>query len=286
MIVLEFSLLILTYTLLIIAIFLEVICYSRKLETIETIFFTASLLLMVTAFTVRPIFITADQTDAGWVITLFPMIVVGIATILNTLSERVHRLPTWVKPISIALASGLSLATIAAYVTNMPHLVEYVVPAFLAIAVVGSMILVQLSKPTRRIAHLEKSERIFSKAFLVAVPLTLLSSFVFVELGYNLQLGFTIPVLFSLLAANKIWDDLQRLSLVNPTIEPIEQHFKNFLLTEREKEIAIVLSKGHSYKKISEDLFISMPTVKTHASNIYKKCEVKNRAELMLLLVS
>jgi DNA-binding NarL/FixJ family response regulator len=56
-------------------------------------------------------------------------------------------------------------------------------------------------------------------------------------------------------------------------------------LTKREQEIATLLTKGITYKEISESLFISMPTVKTHTSNIYKKCGVKNRSELTALLI-
>ena len=52
-------------------------------------------------------------------------------------------------------------------------------------------------------------------------------------------------------------------------------------LTQREKEILILIVKGFSNQQIAEQLFISIPTVKTHRSNILAKCDVKNTASLV-----
>ena len=52
-------------------------------------------------------------------------------------------------------------------------------------------------------------------------------------------------------------------------------------LTTREKEILLLIVKGLSNQEIAEQLFISLPTVKTHRSNILAKCEVKNTASLV-----
>lgn len=50
-------------------------------------------------------------------------------------------------------------------------------------------------------------------------------------------------------------------------------------LSPREYEILLLIAKGHSNKEIAEQLFISVTTVKSHASNIYEKLEVKRRAQ-------
>lgn len=50
-------------------------------------------------------------------------------------------------------------------------------------------------------------------------------------------------------------------------------------LSDREKDVLRELSKGSSNKEISEDLYISVATVKTHLINIYSKLGVKNRTE-------
>lgn len=52
-----------------------------------------------------------------------------------------------------------------------------------------------------------------------------------------------------------------------------------FLLSEREKEVLQLLSKGLLYKEIAEQLFISSETVKKHLKNIYQKLHVQNKVE-------
>ena len=54
----------------------------------------------------------------------------------------------------------------------------------------------------------------------------------------------------------------------------------------QEFEIADLLIKGYSYVKICETLFISMPTVKSHVNNIYKKVKVNNKMELFNALTN
>lgn len=48
-------------------------------------------------------------------------------------------------------------------------------------------------------------------------------------------------------------------------------------LTNRENEILILMNQGLSNKEITEQLFISMTTLKTHISHIFKKLGVKER---------
>lgn len=52
---------------------------------------------------------------------------------------------------------------------------------------------------------------------------------------------------------------------------------KEYNFTNRENEIAIQIIKGDSYKKISENMFISYGTVRKHASNIFIKSNVANK---------
>jgi DNA-binding NarL/FixJ family response regulator len=53
------------------------------------------------------------------------------------------------------------------------------------------------------------------------------------------------------------------------------------LLSEREKEVLQLLSKGLLYKEIAERLFISHETVKKHLRNIYGKLHVQNKVEAL-----
>ena len=50
-------------------------------------------------------------------------------------------------------------------------------------------------------------------------------------------------------------------------------------LSEREKEILDLASKGLVEKEIAEKMFISVRTVNAHFARIYLKNSVKNRAE-------
>lgn len=54
---------------------------------------------------------------------------------------------------------------------------------------------------------------------------------------------------------------------------------ENKFLSIREMEILKLINKGYSNSKISEKLFISVNTVKTHLKHIFKKLEVKSRTQ-------
>ena len=55
-----------------------------------------------------------------------------------------------------------------------------------------------------------------------------------------------------------------------------------FMLTNREREILFKIAEGASNQDISDDLFISLHTVKTHVYHIFRKIGVKNRVEASL----
>lgn len=52
-------------------------------------------------------------------------------------------------------------------------------------------------------------------------------------------------------------------------------------ISTREKEIITLIMKGYSNKKISDQLFISLSTVKTHIRNIFQKLNVESRFEII-----
>jgi len=55
-------------------------------------------------------------------------------------------------------------------------------------------------------------------------------------------------------------------------------------LTERELEVADLISRGYSNRDIAKMLFISEHTVKDHTKNIYRKLEIHSRFELLALI--
>ncbi len=54
------------------------------------------------------------------------------------------------------------------------------------------------------------------------------------------------------------------------------------LLTEREKEVLLLLVTGLSNKALAEKLFVSTTTVKTHTLHIYEKMDVRNRTSAIM----
>lgn len=50
-------------------------------------------------------------------------------------------------------------------------------------------------------------------------------------------------------------------------------------LSRREKDVLGCLVKGDSYKMIADSCFISMGTVQSHITNIYKKLHVNSKSE-------
>lgn len=56
--------------------------------------------------------------------------------------------------------------------------------------------------------------------------------------------------------------------------------FEKFNLTNREQEIVLLVLKGKSNKNIEDELYLSINTIKSHLTRIYKKVGVKSRSEL------
>ncbi|MGM2743230.1 response regulator transcription factor, partial [Bacillus cereus group sp. Bce013] len=48
-------------------------------------------------------------------------------------------------------------------------------------------------------------------------------------------------------------------------------------LTNREKEVLLLIAEGKSNQEIADELIITLKTVKTHVSNILSKLEVEDR---------
>jgi DNA-binding NarL/FixJ family response regulator len=51
-------------------------------------------------------------------------------------------------------------------------------------------------------------------------------------------------------------------------------------LTPREQEVLRLLARGYSYREIGSELFISIKTVETHASNVLRKLQLSSRHQL------
>ncbi len=76
------------------------------------------------------------------------------------------------------------------------------------------------------------------------------------------------------------WNKLRNSGAISK--EAMEQISK---LTQRELEILKMVSKGASNADIAEKLFVKEVTIKTHLNNIYKKLNVENRVQAVLLAI-
>jgi DNA-binding NarL/FixJ family response regulator len=59
--------------------------------------------------------------------------------------------------------------------------------------------------------------------------------------------------------------------------------YANTELTTQEKNVVLKLVEGKSNKQISDELFVSLNTTKTHLKNIFLKLEVTSRTEAMVI---
>jgi DNA-binding NarL/FixJ family response regulator/two-component sensor histidine kinase len=63
-----------------------------------------------------------------------------------------------------------------------------------------------------------------------------------------------------------------------------EKNADNFKLTERQKEIALLIHSGLEYKEISSKLDIATRTVSRHVQDIFEKMNIHNKVEMIQLL--
>lgn len=66
---------------------------------------------------------------------------------------------------------------------------------------------------------------------------------------------------------------------IGPDFDLDEDRLKQTGISTREYEVLELMSKGMSNQEIADSLFVSLNTVKTHASNLYVKLDVKRRTQ-------
>lgn len=122
-------------------------------------------------------------------------------------------------------------------------------------------------------------------AVLVFILKLLQWKFLIVDNAIDIYIGL-IALFFTVLG---IWIAKQ---LIKPKIETLiiekeipekfeinEIELQKLNLSNREYEVLQLLAKGYSNNEISEQLFLSVSTIKTHVSNLFFKMDVKNRTQ-------
>ena len=93
---------------------------------------------------------------------------------------------------------------------------------------------------------------------------------------------FVLPNLLARIEAvlRRTKNSLKNNTNSNVTINQINQ-FNS--LTRREKDVLLLVTQGENNKSIAEKLVVSEITVKSHLNNIFKKLNVSNRTQAVLL---
>lgn len=82
----------------------------------------------------------------------------------------------------------------------------------------------------------------------------------------------------------KYQEELKKLNSqnINPD-DKLDLFSKKYNLKSREQQVLQIMTKGATNKEISEQLHISLDTVKHYCSRMYEKTEVQNRTQLIVL---
>lgn len=89
------------------------------------------------------------------------------------------------------------------------------------------------------------------------------------------------------MTANELYQGLLHVfhkgNFIHPLVASLinNKKFTGIEITEREKDVLLLLAKGKTSNEIAEILFISPHTVESHRKNLIAKTQVKNIAELI-----
>lgn len=99
------------------------------------------------------------------------------------------------------------------------------------------------------------------------------------------QMAFNIPIVmvlgFGYIAYNQVRDLIEAR---HETANSLEEFFRLYTISRRERDVVLALRSKEGVRDIARRLFVSEATVNTHIRNIYGKCGVHSRAELLNIL--
>ena len=278
------------YSLGIATLIVQIICYLKDLEYKETIFFTIVFLLLIIASTIQGFVKTESSLlfEIQELVINVLTVVFAISIPVNIHKERVDTFRKTRNGVVITIGTIIIALVIMLHSLNESVLTILFVSVHLFLSVIYSMFFLLFTKPGALIQSREKSERLL--AFIVLAIMVV--SFVLFVINYEkftlkiLQQngGIILAIICIILSASKIPGDIKKLVQTEKTISTDENKLAKLGITQREKEVLQLLVTGKTYKEIAAELFISLPTVKTHVSNIYSKAKVRNRLELSNLI--
>ncbi len=98
---------------------------------------------------------------------------------------------------------------------------------------------------------------------------------------------------FIIAASKKHWNDLnyfpetfiEKDRVIHNHVTGVLNNFGSGQLTNREREIAILIIRGYSLRAMSDMLGIAMGTIKVHCKNLYKKLDISSQSELFAIFL-
>jgi len=116
---------------------------------------------------------------------------------------------------------------------------------------------------------------------LVIILLRILEyRFLFRDLSLEIYLGI-VALIFTAIG---IWSGLKIVNrkqnyIADNNNAPDKKKIKKMGISEREYEVLTLMASGLSNQEIANKLFVSLPTIKTHSSNLYGKLDVQRRTQ-------
>ncbi len=99
------------------------------------------------------------------------------------------------------------------------------------------------------------------------------SAFIFI--AFN-----AIPLIYLKPYLRNVYGEIMEDNVTIKSLENIDDLYKRYAISPREKDIIKLICQGYANKKIADELCISLHTVKDHNYRIFKKLNVQNRVQL------
>jgi DNA-binding CsgD family transcriptional regulator len=284
--ILKYLLLISAYTLGIGTLIVQIVCYLKDLEYKETILLTLSFLLLIVTATIQNLISIENepflvQTKLA---TIVSTILLAVAIPINIHVERIVSRKPFRDAFAISAGSIAMLLAVALFYSSNEKIAVLLTSLFLFGAVFYSMVLILVSVPQFLIKPYNNSERVGAVFIIVSMILNLIIIILFggdriIQLAEKIG-PYILSIICIVLSVVKLPNDIRKLTELGKSINLSKDNLKKYGVSPREAEVVELLIAGKAYKEIASQLFISLPTVKTHVSNIYQKLNVRNRLEL------
>lgn len=299
----ELSLLawLIAYSFGIVCIVFKTINYYKKLETIETIYVQAAFLLLVISFTLSEYYSALESakqnTAFGFYSKLFDQFILFSSLLISytcvvwmrskkniVQSPKVDRILRLIFFILLIIFVFSSVYYYNLFFTN-------IIMIALVVSIIYALVIHLVVPSKYDNVLLDKLGKIFSIGSFVFLP-----GIIFIDIFYN-EFSFiqrfvpyrfhTVSIYYPFLCFFEILESIIIGRRNRHSMPAATNEFKEaYGISPRESEVLQLLIKGKSYQDIAEELFISLSTVKTHISKIYKKTSVINKVELIHILTT